>query len=79
MENVKQEIFLYHGSCLLYTSIISANYFSIIAVVSMLVLTITGWDRFLPGFKVPTEKDGVHLRSQKERAAPVSYTHLWRW
>lgn len=49
--------------------IISANYFSIIAVVSMLVLTITGWDRFLPGFKVPTEKDGVHLRSQKERAA----------
>lgn len=43
--------------------IISANYFSIIAVVSMLVLTITGWDRILPGFNIPSETE-IHLRSR---------------
>ena len=47
--------------------IISANYFSIIAVVSMLVLTITGWDRFFPGFKIPTEPE-VHLKSRSAAA-----------
>lgn len=49
------------------TKIISANYFSIIAVVSMLVLTATGWDRFFPGFKIPTEPE-VHLRSGHKTA-----------
>lgn len=35
--------------------IIVKNYFSIIAVVSMMLLTISGWDRFVPLFKLPTE------------------------
>ena len=37
------------------------NYFAWIAVVSMLVLTYTGWDRFIPLFKLPSEPQ-VHLR-----------------
>lgn len=45
--------------------IISANYFSIIAVVSMLVLTITGLDRIFPGFKIPGEPE-VRLRTAEE-------------
>lgn len=48
--------------------IISANYFSMIAVVSMLVLTLTGWDRVFPGFAIPDEKNGVHLKSKSELA-----------
>lgn len=47
-------------------NIVSANYFSIIAVVSMLVLTLTGWDNLLPGFSIPTEKDGVQLKPREE-------------
>lgn len=35
--------------------IIVKNYFSIIAVVSMMLLTISGWDRFVPLFKLPAE------------------------
>lgn len=35
--------------------IIMHNYLSWIAVISILVLTITGWDRFLPLFKIPSE------------------------
>lgn len=45
--------------------IISANYFSIIAVVSMLVLTLTGLDRIFPGFKIPSEPE-VRLRTAAE-------------
>ena len=56
---------LYHFTSV---AIVSANYFSIISVVSMLVLTATGWDQFLPGFKIPTEPE-VHLRTMKEMAA----------
>ena len=41
--------------------IIMHNYFSWIAVVSMLVLTFTGWDRFIPLFKIPSEPE-VRLR-----------------
>lgn len=43
--------------------IISKNYFCIIAVVSMMVLTITGWDRFIPLFKLPSEP-AVRLRKK---------------
>lgn len=35
--------------------IIAKNYFSIITVFSMMILTITGWDRFIPLFKLPRE------------------------
>lgn len=45
--------------------IISANYFSIIAVVSMLFLTLTGFDRIFPGFGLPSEPD-VRLRTTEE-------------
>ena len=48
--------------------IISANYFSMISVISMLVLTLTGWDRVFPGFAIPDEKNGVHLKSKSELA-----------
>ncbi len=37
--------------------IIAHNYLSIIAVFSMLFLTITGFDRFIPMFKLPSEPD----------------------
>ncbi|MBP8784044.1 MAG: Na+/H+ antiporter NhaC family protein, partial [Synergistaceae bacterium] len=39
------------------------NYFAWIAVVSMLVLTYTGWDRFIPLFKLPSEPQ-VQLRKK---------------
>lgn len=35
--------------------IIKYNFMAIIAVVSILVLTLTGWDRFIPLFKLPSE------------------------
>lgn len=33
------------------------NYMAILCVVSLLVLTFTGWDRFIPLFKLPSEPD----------------------
>ncbi|MDL2298589.1 Na+/H+ antiporter NhaC family protein [Synergistaceae bacterium OttesenSCG-928-D05] len=42
--------------------ILKYNYLSWIAVISMLVLTITGWDRFIPLFKLPSEP-AVRLKS----------------
>jgi Na+/H+ antiporter NhaC len=35
--------------------LIKYNYFAWIAIVSMLVLTLTGWDRFIPLFALPSE------------------------
>lgn len=35
--------------------IIKYNFMAIIAVVSILILTLTGWDRFIPLFKLPSE------------------------
>ncbi|MDF2616048.1 MAG: Na+/H+ antiporter NhaC family protein, partial [Sedimentibacter sp.] len=37
--------------------IIRYNFMAIIAVVSILLLTLTGWDRFIPLFKLPSEPD----------------------
>lgn len=37
--------------------IILHNYLAWIAVVSMLLLTLTGWDRFIPLFKLPSEPE----------------------
>ncbi|WP_053956659.1 Na+/H+ antiporter NhaC family protein [Inediibacterium massiliense] len=37
--------------------IIQYNFMAFIAVGSMLLLTITGWDRFIPLFKLPSEPD----------------------
>lgn len=42
--------------------IITYNYLSWIAVLSMLVLTITGWDKFIPMFSIPAEPE-VRLKS----------------
>lgn len=42
---------------------IKYNYFAWISVISMLVLTITGWDRFIPLFKLPSEPQ-VHLKKR---------------
>jgi Na+/H+ antiporter NhaC len=44
--------------------IIKYNYMAMIAVSSMLILTITGWDRFIPLFKLPSEPD-VKLKKDK--------------
>lgn len=44
--------------------IIKYNYAAIIAVSSMLILTITGFDRFIPLFKLPSEPD-VKLKKDK--------------
>lgn len=45
--------------------IISHNYFAWIAVFSMLFLTFTGLDRFIPLFKIPSEPQ-VHLKKITE-------------
>lgn len=37
--------------------IIRHNYMAFIAVISILVLTLTGWDRFIPLFNTPSEPD----------------------
>lgn len=42
--------------------IITYNYLSWIAVLFMLVLTITGWDKFIPMFSIPAEPE-VRLKS----------------
>ncbi|QEK11835.1 Na+/H+ antiporter NhaC family protein [Crassaminicella thermophila] len=39
--------------------IIRYNFMAFIAVGSMLILTITGWDRFIPLFKLPSEPDVI--------------------
>lgn len=43
--------------------IITHNYLAWIAVGSMLVLTFTGWDRFIPLFKIPSEPQ-VYLKKE---------------
>ena len=42
-------------------NMIMHNYFAWIAVLSMLILTYTGWDRYIPLFKLPSEPQ-VRLR-----------------
>jgi Na+/H+ antiporter NhaC len=37
--------------------LIKYNYFAWISMISILVLTFTGWDRFIPLFKLPSEPD----------------------
>lgn len=39
------------------------NYFCLISVVSMMVLTLTGWDRFVPLFRLPREPEVELIRS----------------
>ena len=36
---------------------IGSNVMAIVAVFSMLILTFTGWDRFIPWFKIPSEPE----------------------
>jgi Na+/H+ antiporter NhaC len=42
------------------------NYFSIIGISSILILTFTGWDRFIPLFKLPAEPDVKLIRHKVE-------------
>lgn len=44
--------------------IIRYNFMSFIAVISILLLTLTGWDKFIPLFKIPSEPE-VKLRKAK--------------
>ncbi len=44
--------------------IISQNYMSFIVVGSALLLTFTGWDRFIPGFRLPDDSR-IKLRKQE--------------
>lgn len=48
--------------------IITHNYYAWVAVLSMLFLTFTGFDRFIPLFKIPAEPD-VYLKSQAYKYA----------
>lgn len=48
--------------------LISLNFFAWISIGSLLILTITGWDRFLPGFKIPSEPD---VQLKKNIAKPA--------
>ncbi|MGL5255705.1 MAG: hypothetical protein ACRC76_01615, partial [Proteocatella sp.] len=43
------------------TDIIKYNFMAMIAVFSMLILTVTGLDRFIPMFKLPSEPN-VYLK-----------------
>lgn len=45
--------------------IIRYNFMAMVAVSSMLILTITGWDRFIPKFGIPSEPD-VKLKNKAE-------------
>ena len=45
--------------------IISKNYMSFIVVGSALILTFTGWDRFIPMFRLPDDSR-IRLRKEKE-------------
>ncbi len=51
---------LYHFMPL---DIIRFNFMAFVAVGSMLVLTFTGWDRFIPFLKIPSEPD-VRLKKR---------------
>ncbi len=42
--------------------IISRNYLAYLMVGSILLLTFTGWDRFVPGLALP---EGIRLRSRQ--------------
>ncbi len=44
--------------------IIRLNFLAFVAVGSMLVLTVTGWDRFIPLFRIPSEPD-VRLKKRE--------------
>ncbi len=44
--------------------IISKNYLSFLIVGSILLLTFTGWDRYIPGFGLP---DGICLKTAEDR------------
>lgn len=47
--------------------VIAHNYFAWVAVISMLVLSITGWDRFIPLFSIPREPE-VYLKKDARAA-----------
>lgn len=50
-------------------SLISHNYFAWIGVISLLVLTITGWDRYVPLFSMPKEPGEMRLKKDMKVAA----------
>lgn len=50
--------------------IIKYNFMAIIAVVSILLLTLTGWDRFIPLFGLPSEPD-VQLKKNVKKSSEV--------
>ena len=49
--------------------IISKNYLSFLIVGTLLILTFTGLDRFIPGFGLPK---GARLKKQKKKAEPAA-------
>lgn len=46
--------------------IIKYNFMAFIAIGTIFLLTFTGWDRFIPLFKMPGEPD-IHLKDSEER------------
>lgn len=44
------------------------NFMAYIAVISLILLTVTGWDRFIPLFKMPQEPE-VRLKKKEAQAA----------
>ena len=55
--------------------IIKYNFIAYIAVFSMLILTLTGWDRFIPKFALPREPK-VRLKTKEEIAADEAALHV---
>ena len=54
--------------------IIKYNFIAYVAVISMLLLTLTGFDRFIPKFGLPTEPK-VRLKTAEEKAADEAALH----
>ncbi len=48
--------------------LIRLNFFAWISIGSLLILTLTGWDRFIPKFGIPREPD-VHLKKEPSLAS----------
>lgn len=53
--------------------LLSLNFFAWISIGSLLILTLTGWDRFIPGFKIPAEPD-VKLKKNIKLDAVLAQT-----
>ncbi len=60
---IAEELF---GRPITQTDVISQNVMAMVAVLSLLLLTITGADKFIPGFRLPREPE-VYLKKKADK------------